>query len=312
MQNEFITIKNFLQELINSDLNFKISSSKQITLKQKDILKKRINQILKEEENGNCVLLMRGIKKKDVKKRLVSKLNSNDSLYDGLFLVGDKAKNYLHKPEKISHPIKAITEKGEDVVRWIFDEYSRIKKGPFEKEYFQNLDNTNNFVKNLTGNRELIDYYLYGLHTFNSDFLLNFVSSTNNPKTAWSHGSDLLIIFWLNKNHKHLVVSKESLDNKKNEIEKLKLPILNDSFYPEESEYSIKGFILPHYILGVYDTIEKEFILNPPIFKDNNDDWVRDGFEVDQTSFEDFIKTTKYKRFLTLYSGFKFEEKNAC
>jgi hypothetical protein len=87
------------------------------------------------------------------------------------------------------------------------------------------------------------------------------------------------------------------------------LPVLSDSFYPTENEFSFKGFILPHIIIGVHDLDTNEFILNPALLIEKTN-WLQEGFDIDQSNFELFIKQTKYKRFLILTD--KLEEKNVC
>lgn len=94
-------------------------------------------------------------------------------------------------------------------------------------------------------------------------------------------------------------MSKDILKEKATEIHSKKLPLLYDSFHPEENEISIKGCILPHYILGVYDTDNKEFIVNPHSLTKKRD-WIGHGFDIDQKTFSKFIKTTEYKKYLEL------------
>ena len=259
-------------------------------------------------ENSPNDVLLRGITKSTTKERLISKLNSNDSLYDGLFLVGDKAKNFLEKSKDIPHPIKTISSIGQETVAWIFDMYSSLQKAPIDLTFFRGTENKQLFIDNVKDNEQLIDYYLFGLHTHNSDSLVNFVSATALPKVAFNNQiNDKLVIFLWIPNDYNLYINSRKLQEQKSLVESKKLPILLESFHPSENEYSFKGFILPHLIIGIHDLEENDFIFNPALLISNST-WIEQGLDIDQSNFESFIKGTRYQRFLTLTD--KLEEKN--
>lgn len=274
----------------------------------KDKIITKLNFLIEAEKRNDCVLLFRGTKKEILKKNLINKINSNDSLFDGLFLVGDKAKNYLKKAEEIPHPIKQINTTGDSVADWIFDEYANLKVPQISHDYFENSKNKKLFISKVGKDFQLIDYYLFGLHTLTSEFLVNFVSTTRKPDVALDYENDLIILLWLPENYKIHTVSKYTLDKYKGIIIKNKLPILQNSLFENEEEFSFKGFILPHFIFGVYDLKEKRLVVNSAILKENNHDWITDGLEIDGDLFLDFIKSTKYERFLTLYDNQIFKE----
>ncbi len=270
-----------------------------------------IDLIKQAEKNKEATILFRGTKLQILKTKLVSKLNSNNSLFDGLFLVGDKAKNYLKKEKEIPHPIKVINSTGQNTADWIFDEYKLLDSEIIGTDYFKNEPNSSQFAKAIKKNIFFIDYYLKGLHTWNSDLLVNFVSATSSLNVASSNENDLVIMLWMSKIYsKHVLVSS-SLKQQEKDLNVEKLPVIK-SLFKEEEEYSFKGFILPHYILGVYSKSENKIIINPSLLDNNNSNWIQDGFEIDNENFSDFIKTTKYERFLTLYDNERFEEKNVC
>lgn len=310
MLKAFQKVSHLLEYILKGEIKIKLDSSlRSANPEEIDCLNLKILSILGHENKGNCKLLVRGTKKEILTKRLVSKLNSNDSLYDGIFLVGEKAKNYLHKCSEITHPIKIITDTGNEVVSWIFDSYSQIPPGQetINTEYFKEKKNKQKFINKIKSNQSLTDYYLYGIHTWDSGNLVNFVSATTDPEVSFDCNNDLIIIFWLNQSYSRFSMSKSKLEEQACTIKKLKLPLLNDSFHPGESEVSMKGFILPHYILGVYDKSESYFVPNPEIFKEK-DDWKEDGFDINHLNFEAFIKNTQYKRFLSLINGATFIE----
>ncbi|HMX49332.1 MAG TPA: hypothetical protein PKI42_10750 [Cyclobacteriaceae bacterium] len=291
------TSKKLLAKLLNTSVPLKFGEGKVATVAEKEIVSKKIALLINDEQ---CNLLLRGLRKSTVKKTLISKLNSNDSLYDGLFLVGDKAKNFLRESESIPHPMKLIGSLGVETAQWIFDCYGKLTNGPIDLAFFRNDKNKKAFADNVKNDEELTDYYLFGLHTHNSDSLVNFVSTTSSPRVARNNEvSDKLVLFlWIPTNFM-LFISLDKLRKLKSKVEGKSLPVLADSFYPEEKEFAFKGFILPHMIIGVHDLQENELILNPALLKDKVD-WREEGFEIDQSNFRTFIRQTKYKRFLTL------------
>lgn len=291
------TSKKLLAMLLNTSVPLKFGEGKVATVTEKEIVSKKIALLINDER---CNLLLRGLRKSTVKKTLISKLNSNDSLYDGLFLVGDKAKNFLRDSESIPHPMKLISSIGVETAKWIFDAYSQVTSGPIDLAFFQNEKNKEAFAENIKDDEELTNYYLFGLHTHNSENLVNFVSTTSSPRVAKNNeASDKLVLFlWIPTTYT-LFISLDNLRKLKSKVEGRGLPVLVDSFYPEESEFAFKGFILPHMIIGVHDLQENELIINPALLADKID-WREQGFDIDQSDFRMFIKQTKYKRFLTL------------
>jgi hypothetical protein len=269
----------------------------------------KIKSVIQKNRNSLQILL-RGIKKSNLKAKLTGKLNSNDSLYDGLFLVGEKAKNFLEKSSDIPHPIINIASIGKETASWIFDMYRELSVAPIDLEYFKDSHNKTHFCEAISNDASLVDYYLFGLHTNTSDILVNYVSTTSSPETAYyKQDNDKLVIFlWLPDNY-NLYMNSDRLRVLSKKIGELKLPILQDSFFPMEREIAFKGFILPHFILAVHDFEEDTLVLNPAL-REHQDDWINDGLNINQERFSTFISTTRYKRFLYLNSNILFEETN--
>lgn len=301
--------KSLLSNLIKSNIEIRFGQKDVRTNVERSTALKKVTELLNKKTRKPLVLL-RGINKHALARKLIEKLNSNDSLYDGLFLVGDKAKNFLQKSDAIPHPIKRISSIGADTAAWIFKVYSSLANGPIDLSFFRDLGNKSKFELTVKNDQDLIDYYLFGLHTENSDRLVNFVSTTSSPEVALhNHEVKKIVIFlWLPKSYNFYIDYKKlkilSLKVKRN-----KLPVLKESFYPAEKEYSFKGFILPHYILAIHDLDENALILNPALTK-NKSDWIEDGLEVNQQKFDEFIKSTAYKRFLVLTKDYDLVEKN--
>lgn len=267
--------------------------------------KKFLNYLNLLGQHDSAKLLLRGTTVEKLKSIFVSKLNSDNSLFDGLFLVGEKAKNYFEKSKTIPHPVKMIDSMGAEVGNWIFEEYSKLPPEKIKTDYFKTKTNCPKFVTAIKGERKLIDYYLAGLHKWESGFLVNFVSTTSSSDVAFSHENDLVILLWLKENF--AVHATDELTLEKIRIQKL--PYLGE-VHEDECEYSFKGFIPPHFILGALSVHEDIFIVNPALLDNVDMNWIENGFEIDNETFLNFIKTTKYKRFLILHEDGLFEEKN--
>jgi hypothetical protein len=277
-------------------------SCRLLNSEEKNIFIDKIGLLLSLESSRKTKILFRGTKRKIVQKRFENRLNSNDSLYDGLFLVGEKAKLYLNKEEELVHPITHINKTGKDVSRWIFNEFHQINyTKAIEQKYFEDFNNLCDFVSKTYSSQKILDYYLSMLHTYQSDFSLSFVSTTSDPQTAKDseHGNDFVIVFWLPREYEVHKFCEQDLKNMNTVLTKKGLPIFDRQFKPEEKEYSIKGCIMPHFIIGVHDMINNRFVVNPGLFVDKLD-WENDGFDVDNFSFREFITTTKYLRYVTL------------
>lgn len=300
------TPREILSIVLDSDLNLKFGVNRAVTTEELLTIRSKLKCLIEEENE----ILLRGISKSKTREKLVSKLNSNDSLYDGLFLVGDKAKNFLIKSDDIPHPIKIISSVGQETATWIFETYQDLTEVPIDITFFKENSNKLKFVNRIKNNEMLIDYYLFGLHTQSSDNLVNFVSTTLAPEIAINNQvTDKLIIFLWIPNDYAQYISTVKLQELKPLIEIKKLPLLSDSFYPLEKEFSFKGFILPHLIIGVHNIEENEFVFNPALLNEKTN-WINDGLNIDQSNFASFIKQTKYKRFLVLSD--RFEETNVC
>ena len=60
--------------------------------------------------------------------------------------------------------------------------------------------------------------------------------------------------------------------------------------------------MLPHYLLGFIDIEKKEFIVNPNFFSSNKSfcEIVENGFDIDQSSFQEKIDKTDYCGFFMI------------
>jgi hypothetical protein len=84
--------------------------------------------------------------------------------------------------------------------------------------------------------------------------------------------------------------------------QEIALPVFTEDLYPEQHELAIKGALFPHRILGYYDLEFDYFVTNPHIFEQPEGYFpriLRDGFQIDQTRFEEVIAETGYSGYGT-------------
>lgn len=142
-------ISDILLKISNDEIPPKSLSSSPLSIKQGNEIKFKLQVLIKSLNSRKNIVLARGVRKDWLNKRLSNKLNSNNSLYEGLFMVGEKAKNYLHKEIPDGHPLTNIFANGIKVGEWIFEEYSKISiSNNFEVEYFKNIENKYFFLVN--------------------------------------------------------------------------------------------------------------------------------------------------------------------
>ncbi|WP_443945754.1 hypothetical protein ACJVDH_01155 [Pedobacter sp. AW1-32] len=84
-------------------------------------------------------------------------------------------------------------------------------------------------------------------------------------------------------------------------MEATDLPIYEKSFFPYQKEVTLKGGLLPHYLLGYLHNkrSEKIFEINPALF-DVSDTWNGIELPVDQSTFHQRMQNTLFGRYFTL------------
>ena len=185
--------------------------------------------------------------------------------------------------------------------------------------FFCNKDNERRFidiVDKLTLPQQIIarDYYLGLLHHISkseyyaSSFMLSTsIDFSRASKFAWNreekNSENPLIIFgWVPYKYKGVLSVPDSrILREKINMETIGLPVYEKSFFPYQKEVTLKGGLLPHYLLGYLDNNKEDvvFEINPALFE-TNDSW--DGIElpVDQSTFHQCLQNTLFGRYFTL------------
>lgn len=265
----------------------------------------------------------------------LEKDNSDEPFRDILFILGAKANMFLTKLPGINEI--NIDEANNNVFNLIFKMLSNLLSrefpfgsirrviGDFRKReteliiFFCNPGNERRFIdiiNRLTLNKQIIirDYYLGLLHHISKSeyYVSSFMLSTSidfsqASKFAWNkeekNSENPLIIFgWIPYKYEGILSVPDSrILREKINMETIGLPVYEKSFFPYQKEVTLKGGLLPHYILGyLYNNQGDEvFDINPALFE-TNDSW--DGIElpVDQSTFHQRIQNTLFGRYFTL------------
>jgi len=287
---------------------------------------------LQEKDNTDeCIVSYRGTGYEQVKEELhkytTDYIGKND-IYDRVFIIGQKSS--FAKARKINPKKRDIYEDGindcsEKVLDDLFTQLSnifketrleqRVQKNISEefKEYFMKTENRSIFINDISSYGEevklfLRDYYLYLLHTSNvmkEDSILVSTSTkiSEARKFTPKDNNDTKIIF-------HYFICEPYICHtftpwKMKEYEKIikdeiSLPLYNSKgLFPKQNEVSIKGGLFPHNIFGIELLEEKQFIVNPHLFEEDNT--LETIFKygrilINQSAFDEGITETEYSK----------------
>ena len=268
------------------------------------------------------------------KENLSNKLNEQygtQKFFEYLFVIGEKAKYFWSQTrtslENLNY-LKSIEDTDNETFKFIFNEFNSIlvrgNSNIFENRarrldefketqpdfisFFSNVRNLKKFLKKTNGvdNKiQLRDYYLYLLHTFNLDKISFFVSTSFKRKVARRFAHErfapskkgIIFYYFLPEPIYRYGVSSSSLQVGQSLWTSQGLPIYTQNFYPKQYEVAVKGALFPHFILGLFDLESDSFVVNPHVFK-QEDQHVplipQQGFFIDQENFDDTIKETGY------------------
>lgn len=278
---------------------YKPIDSKIICLTDEELViaSNKIKELVKAEKEAKCKLLIRGESISKLKCKL------NDRYLSKIFSVGEKAQNYLVDMNVERESFNMINDLSKKTMEWIFDQFSEIHWGQSNiQDFFHNSNNKSEFVDKLVCNEKFRDYYLFGLQTEGSLRKVFFVSSSLSPKKAlYDESGKILFLFWLPEPHIDFAQSKITLKQISKEIKFSGLPVLIDSYFPEEKEYSIKGAIFPDFIYSVIDVDNENIIISPKLLIEKSD-WIADGFDIYKDDFEKDYHSSNYKKYVQRYS----------
>jgi len=274
-------------------------------------------------DSSKARLIFRG----ESKKKLFRLYNSGGPLLFNkyFFIIGEKGKWFLTKiEEKGKENNWKLQDANEPVFRSIFEALSAISKNAsplFETQnkslvtFFRHETNLERFcgtISPLNYNVRIRyrDYYLTLIHQFEDEVFYpvsSMLSVTTDFGVAKGFAGDstdsLIMLGWIPRERlgKEFAARFGFLNDCKNELQAKGLPFCTTPFYPGETELTLKGGFLPHYILGYYyfeNDTKEVFEINPNILslRNNQDSWIESGLPIDQTEFYNVLKRTGYER----------------
>ncbi|MBC9795779.1 hypothetical protein [Sinomicrobium weinanense] len=285
---------------------------------------------------NNDKFIYRGDKKEKLYSIYGLEKDSLDEQFrDTLFILGAKANMFLTKLPGINEI--NIDTAGNNVFNLIFKMLSNLLKrefpfGPihgfvvgFRKretgiiDFFCNRGNEQVFIDiigELNPQQQIVvrDYYLGLLHHISKSeyYASSFLLSTSTDfsqayKFAWrgeeKNSENPLILFgWVPYKYEGVLSVPDSRAlTKKINMETIGLPVYEKSFFPYQKEVTLKGGLLPHYLLGYLRKSQEDMVfeINPALFETGNT-WNGIELPVDQSAFHQRIQNTLFGRYFTL------------
>lgn len=253
-----------------------------------------------------------------------------------IFTLGAKARMFIGSGLPGANEID-IEEAGNNVFRLIFRMLSNLLRREFPfgtvriatkwfrkreeavTNFFCNRHNEHVFADIISriapgGQIVVRDYYLALLHHISkseyypSSFLLSTTSNFSQAyRFAWKgeneYSTKPLILFgWVPNQYEGILNAPDSrILKRKIDMDTLGLPVYEKSFFSNQVEVTLKGGLLPHYLLGYLHNHRKSnvFEINPALFKTDNS-WDGRELPVDQHTFYQRIQNTLFGRYFTV------------
>ena len=303
-----------------------------------------INKVYKESEH----VIFRGDKKTHLQRVYgVSGTWSPIAFNDAIFFFGGKSTLFSLSPEIRQQALNIATENNDTFsrlfkmirelllnpksrdVRDIVDKLM-LRDGPLVS-FFLQADNEKQLLEatsklSSVQKLRLRDNYLLLLHHigagayYSETFMLSttesFVRACNfafGGKTAVpsAQTQDAIVIMgWVPKELENVVKTMHSTDFRPGGLGHVtSLPLYRTPLYPFEREITLKGGLFPHYILGYlhWENGEEIFEVNPSLF-DVDERWDGRELPVDQSSWEERIRTTEFGAYFRFIDDLQFSQ----
>lgn len=244
--------------------------------------------------------------------------------------------NQQQKPDYLQH----ICDTSDTTYNFIFDQINKILTGYYDfrkgnqeaicrfkesevefSKFFCLTTNKDVFIKLIDdklieqhSKEKLRDYYFYLLHTFGSRKQLAtnlsfFVSTSEDEEEAKRFAlsreqekkRSVLFVYMVPEPLYKYGVNRFVLNKVYEEYSNTGMPLYKSELYEESQEIAIKGALFPHYILGLQDLENNNFIVSPHIFEQPDAGFIKvpsKGLWIDQKDFDQMINDTGYKGYL--------------
>jgi len=317
------------------------SIGKYLTVKEKDIFLKNYSVLSNELD---CILIYRG----ENKQKLFALYKTSDltSFSYSLFLIGDKGRNFIKELDGESKKKEKwnLGDVQPKIFRSIFSIINSIlqqdcgiartfsAKNPELHNFFADKKNEKLFVngteKKLSPQEKISirDYYLTLIHQFKDNVfyplstLLSVSTDYHIAEKFSGNNHDKIILFgWIPKDRltDDYTITYKYLNSMEKVLQENMLPAYKQSFYPKEKEVSLKGGLLPHYIIGYQHTeaSDTKFEINPAFLniKSKPAYWILKGLPIKQSGFWKELRRTNFSgAYFVNCSGEYWNEEKYC
>ena len=239
-----------------------------------------------------------------------------------IFLIGDKSKyfykrnllNFSETPDYIG-----FNDNNKNEIEKIFNYFNNSTKSKKTyiidffiknielRNYFENEENCNHFVNEITISKQQKAYRNYYLKVLHQLYILeykkksHFISTTTDKNVAYDFAgkNGVIIHCWTPKLKLRLLFKKYNL------------PKISYLPFKKQYEETILAGVLPHFISAIEILSEFKTYINPNIFVNNVSQKVfTEGLNIDQTEFEEYILKTQFRKSFTI-AGRKITESKA-
>lgn len=279
------------------------------------------------------LFLYRGDSKKNLRRQQFGRKqepwHTDDLLFSMLFYFGQKARHFwLEHGDDIAKRdwLTSIDDASDATFSWIFDRIGVILKykfvnvqqfvsgNPSFAAYFLDQGNKRDFISkaaslNLKDRQHAKDYYLYFAHTFGRKGIHEstmLVSASSDIKVASSfrkHQEENLVSYlFVPPPHYRYCISSHFFSARERAAMVMGTPsyAMNSGLYPNQKEFSLRGAIFPHFLLGVHDPSTEQFVVNPHLLAMRCDDLASlpsNGIRIDQSEFGTHVLQTGFFRY---------------
>lgn len=307
-----------------------------LSVQESQTMQLLLNYLLSANQEGLFTVVFRGEKKPNLERKLFRNKHhqSPDEFYSRLFCFGDKAAHYkvqrntrvdrrYYKPAHIGDVSKEAFAFIFNQLNFMLTKTQKLEIEQFRQNnveftaFFLTKDNRNTFIEQIervfdANKRQLVrDYYLFLLHTCRSLVSSSLLISTSKKRNiarsfSWLGGDGVMFMYLVPEPLYKYAVSQSSLDLLQELCDELGLPTYGSVLYPKQEEVAIKGALFPHFIIGLYDLKSGQFVVNPHIFNQSDNELSlvpTRGLTINQVDFDEFLRDTNYARGIELYRG---------
>lgn len=231
----------------------------------------------------------------DMTPKLIASNTTVENFKSILKKLRDGLKGYNHGGSYRTKRMNVFVASNEDFCKKIISDSASIEHN------YQRLSKVEKEIINL--------FYLTLLHTLNSNGFghrSTYLSATTSYLMAEHFAKDIIFFGWYptTGNFWH---NGGRIVNDCRGGEYKGIPLCKPA-YAFQQEISLRCGLLPHFMLGYKMKANNVFYVNPAIESIANtnrsyEDIIENGFDIDQSNFEDFCKQTNFRYYFTVCNG---------